>query len=251
MRVGIIQARMGSSRLPGKMMLPLAGTPTITHVVRRVQRASTLDAVVVATSEGTQDDILGLYADRTGADVHRGSEMDVLGRMFDAASKYDPSVVVRLTGDCPLLPPECIDAVVSALERTGAAYASTVLERTFPRGFAAEAFTFSSFEYVEEHAQEPYQREHVTPYYRTDGGEFETVSVTSDAVFDDPRYRDRTDLRLTLDEAFDYELLDRIYEGVAFDGILPARAAIDYVDEEGLGSVNAGVEQRTLDDITE
>lgn len=249
MQVGIIQARMGSSRLPGKMMMPLNGVPTITHMVRRVQAASKLDKVVVATSDQKQDDILEIYSERAGADIYRGAEADVLGRMFNAASQYDPSVVVRLTGDCPLLPPKCIDTAVSKLKKANADYASTVIERTFPRGFGAEAFTFDSFEIAEERSRDPYQREHVTPYYRENGTEFATLSVTSDTVFDAEKYQNRTDLRLTLDEAHDYELLKRIYEAVQFDSILPARAAIDYVDEQGFSDLNSDVEQITLDDI--
>lgn len=251
MNIGIIQARMGSSRLPGKMMMPLDGDPTITHMVRRVKEASSLDTVVVATSDQTQDDILALYAQRAGAVVYRGAEDDVLGRMFKAASQHDPDVVVRLTGDCPLLSPDCIDAVVSTLANSDADYASTVLERTFPRGFGAEAFTFSSFKLVETHAQEPHEREHVTPYYREGTGDFDTVGVASEAVFDAAKYRNRTDLRLTLDEAPDYELLNTVYEGVKFNHVLPSRAAVDYIDKHGIADMNANVEQITLENLTE
>lgn len=251
MNVGVIQARMGSSRLPGKMMMPLDGIPTITHMVRRVKEVASLDTVVVATSDQTQDDILTLYAQRSGAAVYRGAEDDVLGRIFNAASQYDPDIVVRLTGDCPLLSLDCVDAVVSTLIRTDADYVSTVLERTFPRGFGAEAFTFSSFKHVETDAQEQYEREHVTPYYREGTGNFDTVGVTSDSVFDADKYCDRTDLRLTLDEAPDYELLNTVYEGVQFDDVLPARAAIDYIDKHGIADTNANVEQITLKDLTE
>lgn len=250
MHVGIVQARMGSSRLPGKMMMPLDGIPTITHVVRRVQQASALDTVIVATSDQTQDDILALYAEQAGAAVYRGDEDDVLGRMFEAASQHDPEIVVRLTGDCPLLPPDCIDTAVSTLTESSADYASTVLERTFPRGFGAEAFTFSSFEHVEASAQKPHEREHVTPYYREGTGDFDTVEITSADVFDHEEYRDRTDLRLTLDEALDYELLNRVFERVEYDEFLPSRVAIDYIDNNGLGDLNADIEQRTLEDIS-
>lgn len=251
MNIGVIQARMGSSRLPGKMMMPLDGVPTIIHMIRRVKEASFLDTVVVATSDQTQDDILTLHAKQAGAAVYRGAEDDVLGRIFNAASQHNPDIVVRLTGDCPLLSPDCIDAVVSTVKTADVDYASTVIEHTFPRGFGAEAFTFSSFRYVETRAQEPYEREHVTPYYREENGDIDTAAVTSDAVFDTVRYRNRTDLRLTLDEAPDYELLNTVYEGVQFDDVLPSSDAIDYIDKHGIGDMNANVEQITLNDITE
>lgn len=249
--VGIIQARMGSSRLPGKMMLPLAGEHTITRVVERAAAAERLDEVVVATSQTRADNILERYAERAGAAVVRGSEDDVLGRVFEAATEHDADVVVRLTGDCPLLPPDVIDAVVEALETTDDKYAASVLERTFPRGFGAEAFTYDSFVDVQQSATAAYEREHVTPYYRENDGQFTRVSVTSEAVFDAEFLQDRTDLRLTLDEADDYELLKKVYSGVAFDDILPIREAIRYIDDQDLQAVNAHVTQRTLEEVSE
>ena len=99
--VPVIQARMGSSRLPGKVMLPLNCDHVLEHDVRRVASADRVDEVVVATSEEKQDDIVERYAEREGAHVHRGSEDDVLGRMYEAASERDADVVVRVTADCP------------------------------------------------------------------------------------------------------------------------------------------------------
>lgn len=243
--VAVIQARMGSSRLPGKVMLPLAGEHVLTHDVRRVDAAETVDETVVATSTGTQDDIVARYAERAGADVFRGAENDVLNRMSRAAREADADVVVRVTGDCPLVAPEAIDAVVCRLRETGADYASTTVERTLPRGLGAEAFTFESFERVQKRANEPYEHEHVTPRYYENPKEFHVRTVTSEAVFDADRHRDRTDLRLTLDEADDYDLLRTIYEGIEWDGVLDARDAIDFVDENDLEILNRGVQQKS------
>jgi len=244
--VAVIQARMGSSRLPGKVMLPLAGDHVITHDVRRVRAARSVDEVVVATSTELSDDIVERYASRAGAETFRGSESDVLGRFVDAATEADADVVVRVTGDCPLVAPAAIDAVVERLSSTSADYASTTTERTLPRGVGAEAFTFSSFEQVVAAADAPYEREHVTPRYYEHPDQFDIQSVTSEAIFDAPRHHDRTDLRLTLDEADDYELLRRIYEGLASSGEpLDVRDAIDYVDEHELAEINRTVEQKS------
>lgn len=243
---GVIQARMGSTRLPGKVMLPLADDHALVHDVRRVGAANSIDDIVVATSKEKQDDIIARYAKRAGAIVHRGSESDVLDRMYQAARKEGADTIVRITGDCPLIDPETIDAVVEPVVKGRADYAANIFERTFPRGLDVEAFTFESFERVYEGATKKRHREHVTPYYREQTDQFETVSVTSDTVFDDDRFQNRDDLRLTLDEADDYEVLREIYENVPFDEILPVRDAIRYVDEHDLMTLNASVSQKHI-----
>lgn len=248
--VAVIQARMGSTRLPGKVMLPLDGEPVLAHDVQRIETATRVDETVVATSERTADDIVARYAERAGATVFRGSESDVLGRMYGAASEAGADVVVRITADCPLVAPTVIDAVVDTLSTEGFDYASNTAERTFPRGLDVEAFGFDSFERVDAEATEPHHREHVTPYYREHPDVFETGNVTSEEVFEEARLVDRTDLRLTLDEADDYELLRAVYEGVPFDGVLPFGEAVGYVDEHGLGDTNATVEQKEVSDAS-
>ena len=244
--VAVIQARMGSTRLPGKVMLPLAGEHVLSHDIRRVNAASCVDETVVATSTGKQDDIVKRYASREGATVFRGSENDVLGRMFGAARKTDADVVVRVTADCPLVAPEIIDAVVERLIETDAEYACTTIERTFPRGLGVDAFTMDSFESVEERSDEPHQREHVVPYYHEHNDRFDTEIVTSEDVYTDARYQDRTDLRITLDEADDYEFFRRLYSEMEWDDIIDTRRAIDYIDEHDLDQINSSVQQKTV-----
>lgn len=245
MIVAIIQARMGSTRLPGKVMLPLSGRHVLDHVTNRVGQASRIDSLVVATSEEQQDDIIARFAPKFDAKLYRGPEADVLERLFGAAAEHDADTVVRITADCPLLAPTVIDSVVDTLDRTGADYASNIEHRTFPRGLDVEAFTFESFEQVREEATDPHYREHVTPYYREESTRFTTRSVSSEQVFDDPQLQNRSDLRLTLDEAADYEVLHTIYENVTFDEILPISEAIRYVDEDNLMDLNASVEQKS------
>jgi spore coat polysaccharide biosynthesis protein SpsF len=244
--VAAIQARMGSTRLPGKVMLPLAGEHVLTHVVRRAEAARTVDEVVVATSTTGADDIVARYAERAGATVTRGSEPDVLNRLFEAATVADADIVVRITADCPLLDPGTIDSVVRHLVDSAAEYASNTLDRSFPRGLDVEAFTYGSFERVHAEASTPTQREHVTPYYHQHDDQFDLVNVPSDVVFDEPWMRDRTDLRLTLDEADDYELLRAVYDGATFEDVLPIREAIRHIDEDGLGALNTDVEQKAI-----
>lgn len=244
--VAILQARMGSSRLPGKILLPLDCDHVLSHDVRRVSAAETVDTVVVATSTETADDAIEQFGSIRDIDTHRGSEENVQQRLFEAASTHDADTIVRITADCPLIDPKTIDSVVSKTNEGSAEYASNTIQRTFPRGLDVEAFTYESFEDVVSAATTQAEREHVTPYYRNNPDEFELVNVTSDEVFDEEQYIDRTDLRLTLDEAADYRLLKRIYDDLEYSGTIPIRKAIDYVDAEGLSDLNEAVRQKEI-----
>lgn len=244
--VAVIQARMGSSRLPGKVMLPLDDTHVLTHDINRIEAAETVDETVVATSTKKRDDIVARYAKRSGAYVYRGSEEDVLGRMYEAARERDAEIVIRVTADCPLVSTEQTDYAVRKILDDGFDNVSSIITRTFPRGLTTEAFTFESFKTVQKSANEPHHREHVTPYYRENPEKFDLYNVTADEVFSEEFLQDRTDLRLTLDEADDYELLRRVYENVEFDESQHIQDAVQYVDSMGLSSLNSNVEQKTV-----
>jgi spore coat polysaccharide biosynthesis protein SpsF len=227
-------------------MLPLAGDHVITHDVRRLQAAETVDQVVVATSTERRDDILARYAQRAGASVHRGSEEDVLGRMYDAAVAHDADIVVRATGDNPLIPPAVVDRVVNTVAAPGGVnYAGNTLEKTFPLGLIAEAFDQESFETVEAESTKPHQREHVTQYYHENPDAFALENVVWSDVYGWQPPLGEDEVRLTLDESDDYELLRAVYEGVAPDerGIVSVREALDFVAENGLAELNRHVEQ--------
>ncbi|USZ71464.1 cytidylyltransferase domain-containing protein [Natronosalvus halobius] len=241
-----IQARVGSSRLPGKVMYPLNGEPAIGHVTRRVQAAEQVTNVVVATSTEPQDEVIYRSAPLCDADVLRGSESDVLSRFVQIVEQHDPDIVVRITGDCPLIDPRTIDAVTTRLVETGSDYATNVLKRTFPRGLDVEAFTKNSFEKIQIDATEQHHREHVTPYYHENQDQFRLENVTSDEVFNQEWMHNRTDLRLTLDEGPDYEVLRQVYDNVAYDEILPIQDAVRYVDEQDLMDVNKHVNQKEI-----
>lgn len=243
--VAVIQARMGSTRLPGKVMLPLGDQHVLERDIERVSRAETVDEVVVATSDSKSDDIIARYGERAGVTVHRGSEVDVLKRMYEAAFDASADVVVRITGDCPLIPPRCIDAVVRRLRHSDADYSTNTLEQTLPRGLDVEAFTFDRFSEVERAANEPAEREHVTLYYRQHPDRFRLVNVRAKEIFDSETLLGRSDLRLTLDEADDYELLRRIYHGINPTDHLAIEDAIAYIDKRGLADINRNVDQKS------
>jgi len=248
--VAVVQARMGSTRLPGKVLVPLGEDFALAHVVRRISEATNIDEVVVATSEKQADDIIVWWAERTGVSVFRGDEADVLGRMYHAAERVQADEVVRITADCPLIAPSVIDEVVSQRRECGVEYAANIIDRTFPRGLDVEVFTFDSFGTVEELATDPAHREHVTVYYRDNLETFQLQSVPSTAVYDKKQFQNRTDLRLTLDEAADYKLLHRVFENVEYESTPSFPDVVTYIDEHGLSDINESVTQKSTRDAS-
>lgn len=246
--VAVIQARMGSSRLPGKMMLHLGKKEALTHVVNRVQQAKEVDQIVVATSEKSQDLVIAEQARKTGASVHRGDELDVLGRMYNAAVEADADHIIRINGDCSFVSTEIIDYLSVEAKKRDADYISNKVCRTFPLGLDVEIFTTSSFALLNETATEPHEREHVTPYYLENPDKFLVQNVTSDEIFEQERYQDRTDIELVLDEAADYFYLDKIYTSLPNEK-QDIRSVIDYIDERNLTSEIADVSRKTKKDI--
>jgi len=241
-KTAIIQARIGSARLPGKVMFPLDGRPVLGHVITRVCESNVTN-VVVATSTLPPDDVIEQYAPEFGADVIRGSESDVLSRFERTVERYDPDIVVRVTADCPLVSPSFINASVQRIKDSGTEYVSAGLERTFPRGVTCEAFTAQSFKQMCDRANEPRHQEHVTPYYREHPDEFDLYNIESSELYDEKQFQNRTDLRLTLDEPADYQLLETVYRTINYQGILEVRDAINYIDRKELKFINLHVKQ--------
>lgn len=197
---------MGSTRLPGKVRLDLAGEPMLARVVHRVQRARLLDEVVVATTTQSDDDAIAQLCAVRGWPCARGSLDDVLDRYFQAALARRAEVVVRITSDCPLIEPELIDQVVGAVlaDPPHVDYASNVQPpRTFPRGLDTEVMRFDALERAWREDTNPTWREHVTPYLYRHPERFRIQGVFN-AV-------DLSHLRWTVDTAEDLELVRRIY----------------------------------------
>jgi glutamate-1-semialdehyde aminotransferase/spore coat polysaccharide biosynthesis protein SpsF (cytidylyltransferase family)/predicted dehydrogenase len=201
--IAIVQARMGSSRLPGKSLADIDGKPMLWHVVERVKRATTVDRVVVATSTEPADDAVEEMCQAHGIVCHRGSEMDVLDRFYDAARAEKAGAIVRITADCPLIDPGIIDQVVRRFERGDVDYASNAMVRSFPDGLDVEVFSFNVLEKAWREARKPSEREHVTPYLRTN--RFRTANVENEAVVTGEYYR------WTVDETADLEFVRAVY----------------------------------------
>ncbi len=197
--LAIIQARMGSTRFPGKVLKELPGGYTlISFLLARLAQSAAVDKIIVATTDRKSDDRFAAHVKQLGYDVFRGSESDVLDRYYQAALPHAPEVVVRITGDCPLVDPLLVTQVITALREQHADYASNLSPTTFPDGLDVEAFTFSSLQRAWREAGAPYQREHVTPFLR-EPGIFKTAGVHNDT--------DESAGRWTVDDPADYEVI--------------------------------------------
>lgn len=245
---GIIIGRLGSSRLPGKMLYPLGSKTVVEHIVARTQASEELEDILLATSKKNHDSVLAKYAnERDGIPYFRGSESDVLSRVLSAAEELDSDVVVRICGDNPLLSPKCIDAVVREVSTTRTDYAATNLKGSFPIGLDVEAFSLESFREISKSATEPRHREHVTSYYKENQDEYCVRNIQSDEVFDNHEMVNQSHLRLTLDTPADYELFQAVYTGIEVgEGILNLQDAIKYIQEHNLSRINESVEQRSI-----
>jgi len=210
--VAIIQAHMGSTRLPGKVLLDLAGEPVLARCVNRTRRAQTLDEVVVATTTKPADEVIVKLCAERGWPCFRGSEEDVLDRYYQAALTHQANVVVRITSDCPLIEPEIVDRVVQEFlkRHPEVDYAcNTLPRRTFPRGLDTEVLRFKVLERAWREDLNPAWREHVTPYIRRHPDLFHIHGITNEV--------DYSYMRWTVDTPEDLAFVRRIYEYFGHD----------------------------------
>ena len=205
--VAIIQARMGSSRLPGKVLMDLAGEPVLVRCVNRICRARSINEIVVATTSKPADDAILNLCRQKNWPCFRGSEEDVLDRFYHTAIKWRADVVVRITSDCPLIEPIIVDQVVQDFlkRQPKVDYVSNSLPpRTFPRGLETEVIGLNVLERAWREDQNPAWREHVTPYIYKNPALFQIYSVT--------HARDYSHMRWTVDTSEDLDFVRRIYD---------------------------------------
>lgn len=204
--VAIIQARMGSTRLPGKVLMKLQDKSVLEHVIERVKQAKLIDEIVVATTTLSEDDVLYEAAMRYGVHVYRGSSDNVLSRYYEAAKQAEAHVIVRITSDCPLIDPIIMDEVIEFYNNNRyniVTNAGNILkERTYPRGMDVEVFSMESLEIANNNAEKVHQFEHVTPYI------YEILQNT----FYFSNKDDYSQYRLTLDTPEDLLLLTHVYD---------------------------------------
>lgn len=238
--VAVVQARMGSTRLPAKVMLPLLGEPILTRVMRRAGRTRTLDEVVLATTTLAEDDAIVELAGAEGWPAERGSESDLLDRYLSAARAHEADVVVRITADCPLIDPAVIDATVLAYRAADVDYASNTLEpRTYPRGLDVEVIGRAALERAGREDRDAASREHATPFIYRHPERFRLLHVPADGT-------SHHEQRWSVDTAEDYELVRRIYETLGRDDFTWREALAVVEAHPAWASINRHVSQKSL-----
>lgn len=204
--LAIVQARTSSSRLPGKVLRPLAGEPMVLRQLQRISRAERLEGIVVATSDDPSDDELAVLLADSGYDYIRGSLEDVLARYLQAVDDYQPDAVVRLTADCPLISAQVIDHVVERFHASNADYVSNTMRPTYPDGLDVEVVSAAALQAVGRESVDPPEREHVTLGIYRQPERFVIENVV------DPSGRDHSDLRWTVDTAEDFAFASQVFE---------------------------------------
>lgn len=207
--IAVVQARMGSTRLPGKVLADLSGKPLLSQMINRVRRSQRIDGLVVATSVGAKDDAIVDVCEQLQTPVYRGDEQDVLSRFVGAASSMSATAVVRLTADCPMIDPEIIDDIVNAFGKSDFDYASNCNVRTFPDGLDVEVFSMDALIEANERSTESFSREHVTPYIR---GIHREVVLGAFKRYNFLFGADFSHLRWTVDTVEDLSRVRRIFD---------------------------------------
>lgn len=241
--VCIIQARMGSERLPGKVMKDIMGKPMITYTLDRVKKSKYIDEVILATSEKETEQPMVDYLKANQYIVFRGEENHVLKRYYDAASYYKADTVIRITGDCPLIDATIIDQVITYFNMNTYDYVRLNVPETFIRGFDVEIFSMKALERVYQIANQiegdsPY-KEHVTLYMYQHPEEFQIGIVKGSEYYQKP-------YRLCVDTKEDYELVKTVYEHFK-DRYISAKEVIAYLDSHlELAQMNQAIHQKTV-----
>ncbi len=244
--VAIIQARMNSSRLPGKVLQDLAGEPMLVRVIERARRAQMVHAVAVATTTDPSDDPIEALCRQRGYPVYRGSQFDVLDRFYQAARRFKADAIVRLTADCPVIDPGIIDLVARAFVDQQADFAANRLpppwKRTYPIGLDVEVCAFAGLARAWQEAVLPYEREHVMPYFYDEEGRFKVVVLENDV--------DYGSLRWTVDTPEDLDLLRKIFKSFQGSDQFSWLDVLHLIQREpDLQRINAGVKHKTVSEV--
>lgn len=232
--VAIIQARMRSERLPGKVLADIGGQPMLWHIIERVRQVGSIDEIVVATSDVREDDAIESFCKMNSVSCFRGSESDVLDRFYQAAVAHGADAIVRITADCPLLDPKVVALVISKFQQSGCDYVSNTQKRTYPDGLDVEIFSFNALSEVWKSAKRPSDREHVTPYL-TLSNRFKTLDVESGNA------EVLSSLRWTVDEPEDLEFVRKVYGFLEHDKKAGTDKILQIVKKHPeLQAINAG-----------
>jgi len=237
----VIQARMGSSRLPGKTTMTLSGMRMLEHIVARFQIAPVVHPVIVATSTNPVDDFIASLTESKGIACVRGSEEDVLGRYWQSVADLDVDYVVRATADNPLVYEGAVEQLCRVINETGCDYISYNSDMVI--GLNLEVFTKSALQQAHEEGDKRFEREHVTPFFYTQPDRFDIIRLSTPAGLDG-------DFRLTVDTRADFEVIKTIYDALYKPGrIIPALSAVEYLRANPeVAAINSDVHQKRYDE---
>lgn len=204
--IATIEARMTSSRLPGKVLLPAAGKPMLEHLVNRLRAVPSLHGIVLATTVNSTDDELEIFAKRIGIDYYRGSEEDVMARVIGAAESIGADVIVEITGDCPIIDPQIVEQTIRVFMANQADYVSNAHVRSYPDGMDVQVFRLTTLQRSAAMTNNALDHEHVTLHIRKHPEFFFPIHLLAPPEIEWPH------LGLTLDEPRDYDLLKKLIE---------------------------------------
>lgn len=210
----ITQARTGSSRLPGKVLMEVNRIPLLKIHLDRLKKSKKVDKIIVATTNCVEDNIIEKLVQEWGFDVFRGSENDVLDRFYQAVKIIKPLWVVRVTSDCPLIDPTLVDKIISLTQSVNNDYGSNIIDETFPDGQDVEVFKFSALETAWKSAKKESEREHVTPYIKNNSNH------KGENIFSSISFKNNIDyskIRITVDEQNDFELINKVITDLGFN----------------------------------
>ncbi|MCX5713484.1 MAG: glycosyltransferase family protein [Candidatus Omnitrophica bacterium] len=239
--VAIVQARMGSQRLPGKVLLPIGNKPVLAWVLSRLSHCRLINKIIVATSVNSIDDSIRKLCLDFNVTCFSGPEEDVLERFYMAAVETKADVIIRITADCPFIDPEIVDGLIATHLKNSNQYTANDTVKSYPRGVDAEVINFGTLEYLMKKAKQQYYREHVTSYIYEHPEEFKTEIVRGKQY-----YENGFILRLCVDEMDDLVLLKRIYDFFSPREDFNLREIVDYLAANpGLIKINENVKQKT------
>lgn len=224
--VATVECRMTSRRLPGKHLKPILGRPMLHRLLERLRRSRSVDTVTMATSVDPSDDVLVRVAEKAGASAYRGPLEDVIARLIGAARTVGAEVIAEITGDCPLIDPGIVDAVVERYMKGGYDYVTNILdELTFPVGFDVQVFSVDLLEEVSRLTSDPRDREDVTSFIYHNPQRYRLLNVRAPRALHRPRYR------LCVDYQHDFDLIEHIYEALyPTDPAFSAEAIVALLD---------------------
>lgn len=232
----VIQARLGSTRLPGKTMMTIEGHPLLGHLVKRIKATNYVNDIIIATTVNKRDDAIVEFARNNNLKCYRGSEEDVLDRFYNACVEFGVDTIVRVTPDCPLLDPRVVDLVVSEYVEGIYDYVSNAILPTFPDGLDIEVFSFQTLKKVWLEAEHLSEREHVTAYIVKHPDKFSILNVKKDG-------EDLSWMRWTVDTQKDFEFIREIFSNISIkDDIFFLEDVLDVLNRKPeLLKINAGI----------